>query len=72
VDLTLPGSSGSDVLRRLAAADCRAKVIVYSGAGAAELAAAQDEARQLGLNVAGGLAKPFTLARLRVLLNGTS
>ena len=68
IDLTLPGCSGGDVLRQVAAAGCRAQVIVCSGAGAAELDAALAEARALALPTAGALAKPFSLARLRALL----
>ena len=70
VDLTLPGSSGSAVLRALAAAGCRARVIVCSGAGGGALHQALDEVRALGLPVAGALEKPFSLARLRELLAG--
>lgn len=68
VDLTLPGSSGSEVLRALAAAACRARVIVCSGAGGGALEDALAQARHLGLATAGVLEKPFTLARLRELL----
>jgi DNA-binding response OmpR family regulator len=68
IDLTLPGTSGVEVLRRLAHAGCRARVILCSGAGPAELEAALAEARALGLDSAGALSKPFTLARLRALI----
>jgi DNA-binding response OmpR family regulator len=37
IDLTLPECSGIEVLRQVAAAGCRARVIVCSGAGAADL-----------------------------------
>lgn len=68
IDLTLPGTSGVQVLQRLAAAGCRARVLICSGAGAAELAAALAETRVLGLDGAGVLPKPFALATLRQLL----
>ncbi len=68
IDLTLPGTSGLDVLRAVAAAGCRARVIVCSGAGAHELEAALAEARALGLPTAGALPKPFRLAALRAVL----
>lgn len=68
IDLTLPGDSGLAVLRRVAQAGCRARVIVCSGAGHAELDEALAEARALGLTTAGALPKPFTLAGLRALL----
>lgn len=68
VDLLMPELSGLDVLRRLADVGCRAKVIVSSGLGAGELAEALDEARALGLQTAGVLPKPFSLAAVRALL----
>ncbi len=69
IDLGLPGTSGVEVLRRVAAAGCRARVIVCSGAGTAELEHAVAEARVLGLDAAGVLPKPFRLAALRALLS---
>ena len=68
VDLQMPELSGLEVLRRLAAAHCQARVIISSGAGAAEVAAALQVAQDLGLRTAGALAKPFSLAGLRGLL----
>lgn len=68
VDLTLPGSSGVEVLRRVAAAGCRARIIICSGASRVELDAALHEARSLGLVTAGVLPKPFRLAGLREVL----
>ena len=68
VDLTLPGMTGLDVLRHVASAGCRARIIICSGAGRSELEGALDEARSLGLVAAGVLPKPFRLAALRELL----
>lgn len=68
IDLSMPGLSGIEVLRRLAADGCRARIIISSGAGHAELEAALQQARSLGLDTAGMLAKPFSLAALRALL----
>lgn len=68
IDLRLAETSGVEVLRRLAAAGCRARVIVCSGGGDSELQAALDEAGRLGLDCAGVLPKPFTLAALKALL----
>lgn len=68
IDLTLPGATGVQVLQRLAATGCRARVLICSGAGAAELQAALAETRTLGLDGAGVLPKPFSLAALRLLL----
>lgn len=68
IDLTLPGTTGVDVLRRLAASGSRARVLICSGAGASDLAAALAETQTLGLDGAGVLPKPFKLAALRQLL----
>jgi DNA-binding response OmpR family regulator len=68
VDMLMPDMSGRDVLHRLAAIGCRARVIVSSGLGAQELDAALDEAQSLGLQTAGVLPKPFSLAAVRALL----
>lgn len=68
IDLTLPGTSGAAVLTQLAQAACRARVFIYSGAGAAECDAALAEAARLGLAAAGVLPKPFRLATLRQML----
>ena len=68
IDLSIPGSSGAEVLRRLAAAGCAAQVIISSGASASELDAALQEAQSLGLKTAGVLPKPFSIAALRTLL----
>lgn len=68
VDLFMPEISGIEVLRGLAAAGCRARVIISSGAGRDEIDAASREAQALGLRTAGVLPKPFSLATLRSLL----
>lgn len=68
VDLNLPETNGIEVLRRVAQAGCRARVIICSGAGRAELDEALAQARALALPTAGVLPKPFTLATLRALL----
>lgn len=68
VDLTLPGTTGVEVLRRVADAGCRARIIVCSGASRVDLDAALQEGLALGLPAAGVLPKPFRLAQLRELL----
>lgn len=69
IDLTLPGTSGVQVLQQVAQAGSRARIIICSGSGSEELDAALREARALGLATAGVLGKPFRLAGLRALLN---
>lgn len=68
IDLSLPGISAAQLLRRLSDSGCHAHIIICSGAGRSELDAALSEARSLGLDAAGVLPKPFTLADLRALL----
>jgi DNA-binding response OmpR family regulator len=72
IDLSMPDVSGLEVLRQLAAGTCRARIIISSGAGHAELDAALQLAQGLGLPTAGVLAKPFSVASLRTLLKGDS
>jgi DNA-binding response OmpR family regulator len=68
VDLTMPGMPGEDVLRQLAALQCKARVIVCSGAEPDRLSAATALAASLGLASAGSLPKPFSPVALRKLL----
>lgn len=68
IDLTMPGMDGLEVMRRMAAQGSRAAVIVSSGAGPEEVAAAMSLAGELGLVAAGALPKPFSVQRLRSLL----
>ncbi len=68
IDLTLPDTSGLAVVREVARAGGRARVIICSGAGRSELDEALAEARALALPTSGVLTKPFTLASLRALL----
>jgi DNA-binding response OmpR family regulator len=68
IDLHLGGADGRDMLRELVAQHSTAVVIVCSGSDSAELDAALEQARALGLRTAGILAKPFRLAALKALL----
>lgn len=68
LDLTMPVTSGEDVLRELAARGCRARIIVTSGAERERLDAAMAQAHAAALDVAGLLPKPFVAAALRALL----
>lgn len=68
VDLRMPGVQPEQVIQCLAEAQCQARIIVCSGAAPGDLQAALAQARALGLQVAGALAKPFRLAELRALL----
>lgn len=68
LDLTMPHTSGEEVLDALAARGCQARIIVTSGAESDRLARALAQARRGGLDVAGSLSKPFAAAALRALL----
>lgn len=69
IDLAMPDMSGVEVLNRLAEAGSRARVIISSGADAGQIQAAMAHARAGGLQVAGALAKPFSLESLRAVLD---
>ena len=68
IDLTMPGMPGEEVLRQLAVLQCRARVVVCSGADPERMAAAAVLADLLGLRFVGTLSKPFAPAALRRLL----
>lgn len=68
IDLSMPDMNGLQVLDRLAAEGCQARVIITSGAGHSEIDAALQHADSLGLATGGVLPKPFSLASLRTLL----
>ena len=68
LDLQIPGTDGIEVLRRLAAEQCAAQVILASGVDGRTLDAALELGRERGLKMAGTLAKPVDLRRLRELL----
>jgi len=68
VDLRMPGTQPEQVMQLLADVQCRARIIVCSGAAPVDLQAALAQAQALGLQVAGALAKPFRLVELRALL----
>lgn len=69
LDLVMPAMDGVQVMVELARLDCHAEIIISSGVGGRVLDAAARSAAEHGLNIAGVLAKPFSPARLRDLLN---
>jgi EAL domain-containing protein (putative c-di-GMP-specific phosphodiesterase class I)/ActR/RegA family two-component response regulator len=68
LDLQIPGIDGVELLRRLAADQCGAQVILASGVDGRTLEAALELGRERGLKMAGTLAKPVDLHRLREFL----
>jgi EAL domain-containing protein (putative c-di-GMP-specific phosphodiesterase class I)/ActR/RegA family two-component response regulator len=70
LDLVMPDMDGVQVLAELSNRNCTAKIIITSGMGARVLDAAGRAGNERGLNIVGVLAKPFSSASLRALLQG--
>lgn len=68
IDLSMPELSGTQVIEKLAQMECAARVIVSSGSDMSLMTEALTRAAELGLGVAGALPKPFSILRLRELL----
>ncbi len=69
VDLVMPGMDGIELLRILGQQQCTTGIILMSGLGKRVLETAERLAASLGLNIAGHLQKPFSLAQLEELLS---
>ena len=69
LDLVMPDCDGVEVLRRLAGADCRSKIILMSGMDDRTLRSAERIAANLELDIAGYLRKPFSVSSMRELLS---
>ena len=70
LDLLMPDMDGVEVLGRLSAINCQAKIIITSGVGQRVLEAAGRSALDHGLAILGVLPKPFSPSALRSLLLG--
>ncbi|MBN8941965.1 MAG: EAL domain-containing response regulator [Rhizobiales bacterium] len=68
LDLVMPRVDGVEVLLELARRGCKAPIIITSGAGSRVLDAARRASTENGLNVLGTLAKPFTFAKFKALM----
>ncbi len=69
VDLVMPVVDGVEILLELARRECKASIIITSGAGSRVLDAARRASSEKGLTVLGTLAKPFTFSRFKALVN---
>lgn len=65
LDMTLPGTSGEEVVGELARRGCTARIILSSGVDPERLSACANAGRAAGLNLGTPLPKPFRVAALR-------
>src|SRR5688572_21440159 len=68
LDLAMPGGDGVELLRFLAAEQCRAPVLIVSGFDRRVLESSMRLGEKLGLNMIGPLAKPILVAELQEVL----
>jgi YesN/AraC family two-component response regulator len=64
----MPRFDGIEILRFLARQECRSRLLIISGFDPAMVQSALRLGEALGLNMAGTIAKPIDIARLRKLL----
>ena len=68
LDLSMPDMDGIELLRFLAAARCRAKILVISGFDTRVLETAAKLGSAMGLSITGTLCKPVRVADLRAAI----
>ncbi|HMJ93847.1 MAG TPA: response regulator [Allosphingosinicella sp.] len=68
LDLAMPGGDGVELLRFLAAEQCRAPVLIVSGFDRRVLESSMRLGEKLGLDMIGPLAKPILVAELQEVL----
>ncbi|HEX3882976.1 MAG TPA: response regulator [Stellaceae bacterium] len=67
-DLAMPGGDGIELIRFLAAQNCRAPILIITGHDQRVLAAAARLGRERGLNIVETLSKPFSVETLKTAL----
>lgn len=70
IDLMMPGVDGIDVISRLDP-QCRASIFVMTGADKRTFEASREVLQAAGAQIAGFLHKPFSIADMRQILEGT-
>ena len=70
LDLSLPDVDGVELLRFLSLTKCRAKILIISGFDPRVLETTANLGGELGLYIAGTLAKPVRVANLREAFAG--
>jgi CheY-like chemotaxis protein len=68
MDMMMPEMNGRELLAMLAGRRCKAGIVLISGVGPVALREAEAHGRDLGLKMAGVLAKPFRVPELLALL----
>jgi len=68
-DLAMPGGDGIELIRFLAAQNCRAPILIITGHDQRVLAAAARLGRERGLNIVETLSKPFSVETLKTALD---
>ncbi len=68
IDLSEKGYDGVSVFQFLADNDCRAAIVLISGMGKEMMKLNQKIGQELGLDVIGGIAKPFSIDKIDNLL----
>ena len=68
LDLAMPGGDGVELLRFLAAEQCKAPVLIVSGFDRRVLESSMRLGEKIGLDMIGPLAKPILVAELQAVL----
>ena len=69
-DLSEKGFDGVNVFQFLSANNCTATIVLISGMGSEKLKLTQEIGKELGLDVIGGIEKPFSIEKIdKLLLN---
>jgi EAL domain-containing protein (putative c-di-GMP-specific phosphodiesterase class I)/ActR/RegA family two-component response regulator len=68
IDLALPGMDGLELIRTLAAMNCRARLIVVGAAASTLMFSVETMAQAYGFELLGTMTKPLSITRLEALI----